>query len=193
VPLPDLVLPPAARADHVMTERLVLRQWTAADREPFAAMNADPAVMEHFPAQLTRAESNALVARIEAAIATNGWGLWAIEVATGADAGRFAGFTGLSVPGFDAPFTPCVEVGWRLARWSWGRGYATEAARAALDIGFERVGLDEILSFTARPNIRSQAVMQRLGMTTTPDDDFDHPLVEASTGLRRHVLYRKRR
>jgi RimJ/RimL family protein N-acetyltransferase len=191
--LPELVLTGAARAERVETERLVLRRWRDEDRDAFAALNADRRVMEHFPAPLTRAESDALADRIDGAIATNGWGLWAVEVAVGPDAGRFAGFTGLSVPGFEAPFMPAIEVGWRLAHWAWGRGYATEAATAALDVGFTTIGAQEIVSFTATQNARSRAVMERLGMTTTSSDTFDHPLVAAATGLREHVLYRKRR
>jgi RimJ/RimL family protein N-acetyltransferase len=146
--------------------------------------------MEHFPAPLTRAESDAMVDRIEAAFESNGFGLWAVEVLGGAP---FIGFVGLAVPTFEAHFTPAVEVGWRLAREHWGRGYATEAARAALEFGFGSVGLDEIVSFTVPANVRSRTVMERLGMTHDPKDDFDHPRIPPGNPLRRHVLYRLQR
>jgi len=175
-------------ADSIRTERLVLRRWREEDKEPFAALNADPVVMEHFPATLTREESDALVERIEAGFDEHGFGWWAVE----AD-GEFIGFTGLSVPRFTAHFTPCVEIGWRLARSAWGRGFATEAARASLEDGFGRAGLIEVVSFTAVPNVRSQAVMRRLGMTHDPAEDFDHPALPEGHPLRRHVLYRIRR
>ncbi|MBL8673403.1 MAG: GNAT family N-acetyltransferase [Rhodospirillales bacterium] len=172
------------------TARLRLRPWAARDLAPFAAMNADPRVMEHFPGTLTRAESDALVARIEEHFVRHGFGLWAIEVA--AD-GAFAGFTGLAVPRFEAPFTPCVEIGWRLAPAHWGQGYATEAAQAALAFGFKTAGLEEIVSFTVPANLPSRRVMERLGMTRRPEDDFDHPALPSGHELRRHVLYRLRR
>ncbi|WP_020578122.1 GNAT family N-acetyltransferase [Actinopolymorpha alba] len=169
------------------TERLILRRWRDSDLEPFAALNSDPDVMEHFPALMTREESDDLVARIESAFPERGFGLWALEVQ---GAGEFIGFTGLSVPSFDAHFTPAVEVGWRLARSAWGRGYASEAARAALAFGFDPAGLTEIVSFTATTNLRSQAVMRRIGMTHDAADDFDHPRLPAGHRLSRHVLWR---
>lgn len=172
---------------ELVTDRLVLRTWAADDREPFAAMNADPEVMAHFPATLSRAESDRMIDRITEGFAQHGFGLWAL--ARRHDA-RFLGLTGLSVPDFEAPFLPAVEVGWRLARPAWGHGYATEAATAALDDGFGRVGLPEVVSFTAVRNARSQAVMRRLGMTHDPADDFDHPNLPEGHPLRRHVLYR---
>ncbi|WP_310738109.1 GNAT family N-acetyltransferase [Microbispora sp. H10949] len=172
----------------IRTDRLVLRRWREEDKEPFAALNADPVVMEHFPATLTREESDTFVERIEAAFDERGFGLWAVE----AD-GVFIGFTGLQVPRFAAHFTPCVEIGWRLARSAWGHGYATEAARASLEHGFGTLGLTEVVSFTAVPNLRSQAVMRRLGMTRDPGEDFDHPVLPEGHPLRRHVLYRARR
>lgn len=159
-----------------------MRQWTEADLAPFARMNADPEVMEHFPALLTREQSDALAARAQRGLEENGWGLWALEVD-----GRFAGFTGLNRPSWNPEL---VEVGWRLPRWAWGCGYASEAAREALRVGFEEAGFDEIVSFTAVPNVRSQAVMQRIGMTRDPADDFDHPSVPHGHRLERHVLYR---
>ena len=172
------------------TERLILRGWRPADREPFAALNADPAVMEHFPSPLGRQESDAFADRIDAQLNERGWGLWAVQADGGAD---FIGFVGLHEARFDAPFTPAVEVAWRLDRAHWGRGYATEAARAAVAFGFGELGLDEIVSFTVPANRRSRAVMERLGMRRDPADDFDHPGVPAGHPLRRHVLYRLRR
>jgi RimJ/RimL family protein N-acetyltransferase len=169
------------------TERLIIRQWRAEDRDPFAAMNADPEVMEHFPAMLGRAESDATVDRIRERIEGTGLGFWAVEIA---ETGRFIGFTGLSVPRFDAPFMPAVEIGWRLARDAWGHGYATEAARRALAFAFGDLGLAEVVAFTTTTNLRSQAVMRRIGMTHDPADDFDHPLIAEGHPLRRHVLWR---
>ena len=176
---------------ELRTERLLLRRWREEDLAPFADLNADPEVVEHLPAPLDRAASDALAARCEAGLAERGWGLWALEVTTGPRTG-FAGFTGLSVPRFEAPFTPCVEVGWRLARWAWGSGYATEAARRALRLGFGELGLAEVVSFTAWSNVRSQAVMRRLGMTRDEAGDFDHPALPPGHPLARHVLYRLR-
>ncbi len=175
---------------ELRTERLLLRRWRAEDRAPFAAMNADPRVMEHFPALLSREESDARVGRIEAHFAEHGFGLWATEIV---DVTPFAGFIGLSVPRFAAPFTPCVEIGWRLAADHWGHGYATEGARAALVFGWESLGLAEIVSFTVPGNLRSRRVMEKLGMTHDPRDDFDHPLLPEGHALRRHVLYRMAR
>jgi RimJ/RimL family protein N-acetyltransferase len=172
---------------ELSTDRLLLRQWRESDREPFAAMNADPAVMEHFPSTMTPEQSNDFVDRISPAIDERGWGLWALEVR---ETGRFIGFTGLSVPSFEAHFTPAVEIGWRLTKEAWGNGYATEAARAALTYGFGSAGLDEIVSFTTTTNLPSQRVMQRIGMTHDEADDFDHPRIDPGHRLRRHVLYR---
>jgi ribosomal-protein-alanine N-acetyltransferase len=169
------------------TDRLILRRWRDGDRAPFAALNADPAVMEHFPARLSRAESDALIDRADGRFDEFGYGLWALEVAA---TGEFIGFTGLQMPGLDAPFMPAVEIGWRLARSAWGNGYASEAARRALAVGFDDIGLEQIVSFTSTTNVRSQAVMARLGMTHDPADDFDHPRLPVDSPLRRHVLYR---
>jgi ribosomal-protein-alanine N-acetyltransferase len=169
------------------TERLVLRRWRDSDREPFAAMNADPEVMRHFPESLTAEQSDAFIDRIEDGFERRGFGLWAVEIAR---TGRFIGFTGLSVPRFEAHFTPAVEIGWRLDRSSWGHGYATEAARRALAFAFDEVRLAEVVSFTVHANLRSQAVMKRVGMTHDPADDFDHPLIETGHPLRGHVLWR---
>jgi RimJ/RimL family protein N-acetyltransferase len=172
---------------ELTTKRLLLRPWRDTDRAPFAALNADPEVMRYFPAPLTRAESDAMVDAITENFAARGWGLWAVEVV---DDARFAGFVGLNVPGFEAAFTPCVEVGWRLAKEQWGKGYAAEAARAAVQFGFDGLDLDEILSWTATANLPSQAVMERIGMTHDPAGDFDHPRLPEGHWLRRHVLYR---
>jgi RimJ/RimL family protein N-acetyltransferase len=177
-------------APTIQTERLTLRSFAEADRAPFAAMNADPEVMRHFREALDRATSDALVDRILEAWEGDNVGLWA--VARRSD-DTFLGFVGLSAPTFEAHFTPAVEVGWRLARDGWGHGYATEAARAALAFGFETLGLQEIVSFTTVDNIRSRRVMERLGMTRDPADDFDHPGLPPGHPLRRHVLYRLRR
>ncbi|GAA2887306.1 GNAT family N-acetyltransferase [Streptosporangium fragile] len=176
--------------EPILTDRLVMRRWREADREPFAAMNADPEVMEYFPAPLTRAESDALVDQLESEFERYGYGRWALEVRA---TGEFAGFTGLAWKTFEARFTPALEVGWRLPRSAWGHGYATEAARAALEYGFGPAGQEEIISMTAVGNLRSRAVMERLGMTRDPADDFDHPQVAEGSPLRRHVLYRVRR
>ena len=171
----------------VTTERLLLRQWRTEDRAPFAAMNADARVMEHFPALLSREESDARVDSIQRHLEERGFAQWAVEIP---GVTPFAGFIGLSVPRFEAAFTPCVEVGWRLAAEYWGRGYATEGARAALAFGFEELGLEEILSWTVPDNERSRRVMEKIGMTHDPQDDFEHPLLPKGHRLRRHVLYR---
>jgi RimJ/RimL family protein N-acetyltransferase len=175
---------------EIRTERLLMRRWRDADRAPFAAMNADPRVMEHFPKVLSREESDATVERICGHLDRHGYAQWAVEILYDA---TFAGFIGLSVPSFEAHFTPCVEIGWRLAREHWGRGYATEGARVALDYGFAELGLAEIVSFTVPANTRSRRVMEKLGMTHDPRDDFDHPGVADGHALKRHVLYRLRR
>jgi RimJ/RimL family protein N-acetyltransferase len=172
---------------ELMTPRLLLRRWRAEDRELFAALNADSVVMEHFPASLRREESDALVDRIEAGLDERGWGLWAAQVREPA---AFIGFVGLNPATFDAPFTPAVEVGWRLAREHWGQGYATEGARAALEFGFVDLELEEIVSFTTLANTRSRRVMERLGMRHDPTDDFDNPTVPEGSPIRPHVLYR---
>jgi RimJ/RimL family protein N-acetyltransferase len=161
---------------------LILRRWRDEDREPFAALNADPEVMRYFPATMSRQESDAMVDWASGLLEERGWGLWAVEVRGVAP---FVGFVGLNEPSF---MPGNVEIGWRLAREHWGNGYATEAAREALRVGFEEVGLDEIVSFTATPNVPSQRVMQRIGMTHDPARDFDHPNVPDGP-LRRHVFY----
>jgi RimJ/RimL family protein N-acetyltransferase len=174
-------------APELGTERLRLRRWRDADRAPFARMNGDPRVMQHFPAVLNASESDALVDRIVEFMAASGWGLWAVERE---EDGAFMGFTGLTPIPFDAPFTPAVEVGWRFAVEAWGHGYATEAARAAVAFGFDHLGLDEIVSMTTPANLRSRRVMERLGMTRDPADDFEHPRLPEGHPIRHQVLYR---
>ena len=169
------------------TERLLLRTWLPTDAEPFAAMNADARVVEHLPSALTREQSDDLVARIRAHTERHGFGLWAVEIPGIAP---FAGFLGLGVPRFEASFTPCVEIGWRLAAEHWNRGYATEGARAALRYGFEELDLAEIVSFTSPDNLRSRRVMEKLGMRHDLAGDFEHPLLPEGHRLRPHVLYR---
>lgn len=169
------------------TERLRVRQWRESDREPFSRLNADARVMEFFPAPLSRAESDAMVDRCAEGIVQRGWGFWAVEERA---RGAFIGCVGITVPRPDLPFSPCVEVGWRLAQRYWGQGYALEAARGALRVGFERLALSEIVSFTAVPNLRSEAVMKRLGMTS--DGVFAHPALPVGHALRLHKLYRLR-
>jgi RimJ/RimL family protein N-acetyltransferase len=168
------------------TERLVLRPWRDADRAPFAALNADPDVMEWFQGPLTATQSSAFVDWIEQRFREQGWGYWAVEVAGG---DPFIGFVGLSRADTTLGY-PSVEIGWRLAAAHWGRGYAPEAAREALRFGFDDLGLDEIVSFTSVGNAKSRRVMTKIGMTRAPEGDFDHPRVPATSPLLRHVLYR---
>lgn len=177
-------------ARQLRTERLVLRDWRDSDLAPFAALNADPDVMQHFRGTLTRAESDAFAARIRANFRQDGWGLWAVEVIGGEP---FIGFVGLARQTFEAHFTPAVEVGWRLAKAAWGRGYAPEAARAVIEFGFAELGLTEIVSITTAGNAKSRRVMEKIGMTYEPADDFEYPLLEEGHPLRPSVLYRLRR
>ena len=165
---------------HIHTTRLHLRPWRTSDRPLFAALNADPEVMEHFPSTLTTEESDAMLDRVDAHIARHGFGPWAVEIP---DVTEFAGFIGLAVPSFEAPFAPTVEVAWRLARAYWGKGYATEGAKAAIDFGFSNLNLPEVVAFTVPQNLRSVAVMKRLGMRYA--GEFNHPTVGSP-----HVLYR---
>jgi RimJ/RimL family protein N-acetyltransferase len=170
----------------IETPRLILRGWRDADYEPFAALNADPEVMRHFPSLLSREESDGAANRLRLDIDDHGWGLWAVERK---DDGAFMGFTGLQRPRPPHPLQDDVEIGWRLARWSWGHGYASEAARASLDFGFNELGLSRIVSFTIAANERSQAVMRRLGMTRAPELDFEHPAIPEGHPMRPHVVY----
>jgi RimJ/RimL family protein N-acetyltransferase len=169
------------------TKRLILRDWKAADREPFAQINADPRVMEYLGEPLSREQSDGVVDRIEAHFRTRGLGLCAAELA---ETGEFIGFIGLAVPTFEAAFTPCVEIGWRLAAEYWGQGLAIEGAREMARFAFEELKLLELVSMTAVENERSRRVMEKLGMTRDPAEDFDHPKLPAGYPLRRHVLYR---
>ena len=173
--------------DTIRTERLLLRRWRDSDRLPFQTMNADPRVMEFMPSLLHAVESDALVDRAQAHFDRHGFGPFAVELL---EDETFAGFIGLSIPAFEAPFMPAVEVGWRLASDCWGRGLATEGARAVVRYGFEELGLDSLVSFTVPKNLRSRRVMEKIGMTHDPRDDFDHPLLSEGHPLCRHVLYR---
>ena len=176
----------AMDAIEFQTPRLSLRRWRDADREPFAALNADPQVMQYFPAPVGREASDTSIDTWQSQFDAQGWSNWAAELR---DSNEFIGYIGLTVPRRVLPFSPCVEIGWRLARAHWGQGLATEAARGALRIGFERLGLAEIVSFTALQNQRSRAVMERIGMHNA-DQDFEHPGVPLGHALRLHCLYR---
>jgi len=174
----------------VESDRLWLRNWEKRDREPFARLNADARVMEFFPACLSRAESDCMVDRIEEHFREHGFGAWAAELR---EERLFIGFVGLAVPKFEAHFTPCVEIGWRLAANYWGSGLATEGAQAVVRHAFEVLKLDALVSYTVPANLRSRRVMEKIGMTHSPSDDFDHPNLPEGHPLRRHVLYRLRR
>jgi len=176
--------------DAITTDRLLLRRWRDSDRLPFQAMNADPRVMEFMPSLLSPDESDALVDRAQAHFDRHGYGSFAAELI---ENHSFIGFIGLSIPNFDAPFMPAVEVGWRLAFEYWGHGLATEGARAAVHYAFGELGLDNLVSFTVPENLRSRRVMEKIGLTHDPNDDFDHPRLSECHPLRRHVLYRLKR
>ncbi|NTY88986.1 GNAT family N-acetyltransferase [Serratia fonticola] len=169
------------------TPRLLLRGWQDSDLPAFAALNSDPEVMKYFPAALNRAESDAQANRIRQFMQQHGWGLWAIEVKHQA---AFIGFVGLAIPGDDLPCSPCVEIGWRLSKEHWGQGYASEAARCALDIAFNTLQLSEVVFFTAEINLPSRRVMERIGMNFS-GETFEHPRLPLCHPLRKHVLYRK--
>ena len=177
--MPDVIV--------IETPRLHLRRWHDSDREPFALINADPRVMEFFPKCLSRRESDAGVDSIQAHFDAHGFGWYAAELS---ENNRFIGFIGLSIPSFDAHFTPCVEIGWRLELQSWGKGLATEGARAVAGYAFHTLQLIELVSMAVAANVRSTRVMEKIGMTRNPADDFDHPSLPAGHPLRRHVLYR---
>ncbi|MGO3694113.1 GNAT family N-acetyltransferase [Marinobacter sp.] len=170
------------------TKRLRLRQWQESDLEPFAALNADPQVMEFFPEPLGRQASNDMAEKIRTLIEQRGWGVWAVEV-KGTE--PFIGFCGLHVPTARLPFSPCVEIGWRLSSAHWGKGYASEAARGALVVAFQQLGLPEIVSFTTTGNQRSRRVMERIGLKYS--GEFEHPSLPEGSPLRSHVLYRLQR
>ena len=163
-----------------------LRQWQDADFAAFAAMNADAEVMRYFVAPLSAEESRSALQRFRQTIDTRGWGSWAVEVD-----GSFAGFTGLAEPKFEAHFTPCVEIGWRFLREYWGRGIAFAAAQQAEHYAFTVLELDQLVSFTTEANFRSRKLMERLGFTRNPSEDFSHPKIADDHPQRRHVLYRK--
>jgi RimJ/RimL family protein N-acetyltransferase len=169
------------------TSRLILRHWLDSDRAPFSLINADPRVMEFMPSPLTTDETNVLVDRIEAHFQRHGFGLCAAELR--AD-NSFIGYIGLSVPSFEAHFTQCVEIGWRIAATHWGHGLATEGAREIVRYAFDVLGLPSLVSFTVPANLRSRRVMEKIGMIHNPADDFDHPNLPPGHPLRRHVLYR---
>ena len=169
------------------TDRLLLRRWKTSDRAPFAEMNADPRVMEYFPGTLTRQESDAFVDRIEAHFENHGFGLFAAELKADSS---FIGFIGLHVASFQAHFTPAVEIGWRIAQPYWNQGLAYEGSREVIRFAFDRLRLDGLVSFTVPENLASRRLMEKLGMTHDPADDFDHPRLPPGHRLRRHVLYR---
>ncbi|MEW8625043.1 MAG: GNAT family N-acetyltransferase [Candidatus Thiodiazotropha sp.] len=171
---------------EISTERLFLRQWRSTDLEPFAYLNADPEVMTYFPATLSRKQSDELAQRCQRLIQQRGWGFWAVEHKS---SGKFIGFLGLHVPSADLPFSPCVEIGWRLAQSHWGNGYATEGGRAALQVAFGQLSLEEVVSFTTVGNRRSRRVMEKLGMGDSAET-FEHPAIPPGHHLRTHCLYR---
>lgn len=174
-------------ARQLATARLRLRPWRTEDREPFAAINADACVMEHFPSTLSRRQSDALADRIDGELRRNGYGLWAVEIPREAS---FIGFVGLQQTDAELPFARTTEIGWRLGRRYWGRGLASEAARAALAYGFDELALEQIVAYTAAGNLRSRRLMERLGMRREPGDDFLHPQLATQHPLAAHVLYR---
>jgi RimJ/RimL family protein N-acetyltransferase len=182
-----LSLPTFAQPLELHTRRCVLRQWKDSDLPPWAAMNADAQVRRYFPGIASEEQARGEAERCRDAIAQRGWGMWALEVPGMLP---FAGFVGLNVPHYDAPWVPAVEIGWRLSSAAWGQGLATEAAQAALGFGFARLGLREIVAITVPTNAPSRRVMDRLGMVHDADGDFDHPRVESGHPLQRHVLYR---
>jgi ribosomal-protein-alanine N-acetyltransferase len=171
------------------TKRLILRGWKASDQSEFARMNASSEVMEFFPSLWTPEESAAALHRIQSTLDDRGWGLWALEEKS---SGNFIGFTGLNIPAFEAPFLPAVEIGWRLLPEYWNQGLATEAALKSLWFGFEVLGLPEIVSFTAVSNVKSQRIMEKIGMTRAPEKDFLHPKVPDGHVLKPHVVYVKK-
>lgn len=193
LPLPGgaraLVLQTFTATVELRTPRTLLRAWKDSDLPAWVAMNADPEVRRFFSSVSTQEQALAEAARARENLAQRGWGMWALEV-PGVGTGGFAGFVGLNVPGFEAPFMPVVEMGWRLRREAWGRGHASEAAAACAAFAFDVLGLQEVVAFTAPANEPSRRVMRRLGMQHDPAEDFDHPRVAIGHPMRRHVLYR---
>jgi len=174
-------------APALSTNRLLLRAWKESDLPLFAKMNADFRVMEHFPSALSTKESNSFAQKFQKELEEKEYGLWAVEVP---GVSPFIGFVGLHYQDFEATFTPCIEIGWRLSHEHWGKGYAFEAASKVIDYAFHTLKLTELVSFTAKTNERSQKLMQRLKMTHDPKDDFEHPKLSPGHPLRPHVLYR---
>lgn len=170
----------------IQTNRLILRQWKDSDREMFGILNADPETLKYFPKTLTQKESNAFIDKSIEIINRKGYGLFAVEIK---ETNEFIGFTGLAIPSWEAQFTPCTEIGWRLYKDFWGKGYATESANAVLKFAFNELKLNEVVSFTSPYNVPSINVMKRIGMTHDPDRDFEHPRIEVGNKLRRHVFY----
>lgn len=177
-------------AESLVTQRLILRPWRESDRLPFRELNGDPDVMRHFPHPLSAERSDAIMDAWQDHIERHGWGFWAVERIRD---GAFVGAVGIAHANFAAPFTPAVEIGWRMAKAYWRKGYTLEAASRALDHGFGTLRLEEIVAFTLPANLPSRGVMERLGMTHSPADDFEHPSVEEGHPMRHHVLYRLRR
>jgi RimJ/RimL family protein N-acetyltransferase len=173
--------------EPLTTARLILRRWRASDREPFQALNADARVMEFFPAKLTPEETDQLIDRIEQHFDSHDFGIYAAELI---ETGKFIGFIGLNIPRFEASFMPAVEIGWRLAHTHWGKGLATEGARAVVQHAFQNLKLPSLVSFTTAANLRSRRVMENIGMVHDPASDFDHPDLPAGHPLHPHVLYR---
>ena len=181
-------------APELRSPRLTLRHWTPDDRHPFALMNSDPEVMRYFPSLLSEDQSDLYAETMQLGLEERDFGFWAIELRSGDRIqGPFIGCAGLSVPQWNARFTPCIDIGWRLARSYWGMGYASEAAHRILDYSFHRLDIDELLCFASLKNVRSIAVMERLGMTRNTEDDFDHPMIDPDSDLSRHALYRMSR
>jgi RimJ/RimL family protein N-acetyltransferase len=178
--------PLRARIIELKTERLILRQWSRSDLDNFAKINADPEVMKYYPKLLSRQESDAGIAKFEALITKNGWGFWAVETI---DDQSFIGLVGLHQPLYKLPFSPCVEIGWRLARAEWGKGYVTEAGSACLEFAFDRLDLSEVYAFTSVANMKSRAVMERLNMINIRAN-FNHPTIPPNSPLREHVVYK---
>lgn len=169
------------------TERLILRHWQESDFKPFCEITSDPEVRRYYPSTLNVDETRALIARINTHFDREGFGLFAVVLKS---TGEFIGYTGLQKPTIQARFMPCVEIGWQIARKHWGNGYAPEAATKCLEDGFMRIGLDEIVSFTTVSNDKSIRVMEKLGMTRNPKDDYSHPLLPEGHPLKPHVLFR---
>ena len=174
-------------APELRTDRLLLRRWRESDHAPFARLNGDPEVMEHFPSTLDETQSNVMAELLDVGLAERDYGLWAVEVVDGP---AFIGFVGLSNTTWEAAFTPCIEIGWRLDKPHWGLGYASEAAAEVLRYAFDELELDEVVSFTSLSNLPSLAVMERIGMTRDPAEDFDHPNLRPDDPLCRHLLSR---